>query len=138
MKKIILFSAIALLCASVVFAAGITKKDLAGLKGTWQGTASGGSGISVDVKLEIMNDTEPLQGKLTLSKIPEKAKQEFNVQDPMTGESNNGKITSAGTIMFLGASPTNFFEITSISKEKKLSGWGFFNGFKANITATKK
>ncbi|HSB06159.1 MAG TPA: hypothetical protein VLK23_13295 [Thermodesulfobacteriota bacterium] len=137
MKKIILFSAVALLCASMVFAAGFTKKDLAALKGTWAGTASGGAGISVDAKLEIMNDAEPLQAKLILSKIPEKAKSEFNVQDPIMGESNNGKITSAGTIMFLGASPTNFFEITSI-KEKKLSGWGFFNGFKANVTLTKK
>ena len=36
MKKIIVISAIALLCASMVFA--FTKKDLAGLKGTWEGT----------------------------------------------------------------------------------------------------
>ena len=136
MKKIIVISAIALLCASMVFAAGITKKDLAGLKGTWQGTASGGSGISVDVKLEIMNEAEPLQGKLTLSKIPDKAKSEWAIQDPLTGDSNDGKITSAGTIMFTGAN--GFFEITSIGKDKKLSGWGYFKGFKANITATKK
>ncbi len=137
MKKIILFSAIALLCASVVFAAGITKKNLAALKGTWQGSATSGAGLSVDVKLEIMNDAEPLQAKITLTKIPEKAKAEYAVQDPAVGESNNGKITSAGTIMFTGASPSNFFEITSI-KDNKISGWCFFNGFKANVTATKK
>ncbi len=135
MKRIICIAGIALLFASVVFA--LTSKDLPGLKGTWQGTASGGSGMTVNVLFEVMNDTVPLQAKLTLSGIPAKAQQEYGVQDPMTGESNNGKITSAGTIMFLGQSPSNFFEITSI-KDKKLSGWGYFQGFKANITATKK
>ena len=133
MKKIICVVGIVVLCASMVFA--FTKKDLAGLKGTWEGTATGGSGISVNVKFEIMNDAEPLQGKLTLSKIPEKAKSEFAISDPMVGESNDGKLTSAGTIMFTGAN--GFFEIQSV-KDKKLSGWGYFKGLKVNITATKK
>ena len=133
MKKIICVVGIVMLCASMVFA--FTKKDLAGLKGTWAGTASGGGGGSVDVKIEIMNDAEPLQGKMTWSKIPPKALADYGLQEPTVGEASNGKLTSKGTIMF--TTPNGFFEITSV-KDKKLSGWGYFSGFKADITATKK
>ena len=133
MKKIIVISAIALLCASMVFA--FAKKDLPGLKGTWEGTGSGGAGVSIAVKIEIMNDAEPLQAKLTFSKVPEKMQTEYGVQETVSGESNDGKLTSKGTIMFTG--PNGFFEITSV-KDKKLSGWGYFKGLKADISATKK
>ena len=138
MKKIVFFSAIALLCASVVFAAGITKKSLADLKGTWEGTAQTGGSASCNVKIEIMNAAEPVEAKMTLTGLPAKAKEDYGISDPLTGESKSGKITSAGTIMFLGQSPSNFFEITSIGKDKKLNGWFFFNGLKANVSATKK
>ncbi len=133
MKKIILFSAIALLCASMVFA--FSKKDLAGLKGTWEGTGSGGGGGTLPVKIEIMNDTEPLQGKLTVSKIPQGMQSEYGLPETVVGESSDGKLTSKGTIMFTGAN--GFFEIQSL-KDNKLKGWGYFKGFKADITATKK
>jgi len=133
MKKIICVVGIVMLCASMVFA--FTKKDLPGLKGTWEGTVSGVTGVSVNVKLEIMNDAEPVQGKLTLTKIPDKVKSEYGLSDPIIGESNDGKLTSAGTIMFTG--PNGMFEITSV-KDKKLSGWGYFKGFKVNLSATKK
>ncbi len=133
MKKTILLSVICLLCASMVFALG--KKDLAGLNGTWEGTGTGVGGGSAVVKLEILNDTEPLQGKLTISNIPDKAKTEYGVSDPVVGESNDGQITSAGTIMFTG--PNGMFEITSV-KDKKLSGWGYFKGLKVNLSVTKK
>ncbi len=112
-----------------------TKKDLAGLKGTWEGTGAGGSGATINVKVEIMNDAEPLQAKLTFSNIPEKMKSEYGISDPTVGESNDGKLTSKGTIMFTG--PNGFFEISSV-KDKKLSGWGYFKGLKADISATKK
>ncbi len=135
MKKIIFLSAIALLCASMVFVVGFTKKSLPSLKGTWEGTAVGGTGVTVDVKLEIMNDAEPMQAKLTFSKIPPKIVADYAISDPITGESNDGKLTSTGTVMFTG--PNSFFEITTV-KEKKLSGWGYFKGFKANISAAKK
>ena len=133
MKKIIFLSTIALLCASMVFAAGITEKNLKALKGTWEGIGTGPN--TANVKIEIMNDTEPLQGKMTFSNIPQIILQKTGLSDPTTGESNDGKITTAGTIMFTG--PNGFFEITSI-KGKKLSGWGYFRGFKADITAIKK
>jgi hypothetical protein len=133
MKKIIVISVIALLCASVVFA--FTKKDLAGLKGTYEGTGTSGGGVTIDVKIEIMNDVEPMEAKLTFSKIPPKVANDYAISDPITGESKDGKLTSTGTVMFTGAN--GFFEITSV-KEKKLTGWGYFKGFKANISATKK
>ena len=137
MKKIIIVAAIALLCASMVFAAGITKKDLAGLKGKWSGTASGAGGASLVTTLEIMNDAEPLEATITITNVPMQMQKDYNVKDTLTGTSKNGKLTSAGTIMFLGADPSNFFEITSI-KDKKMSAWFYFNGVKANVSATKK
>jgi opacity protein-like surface antigen len=134
MKRILCVVGIVMLFASMVFAAGITKKDLAALKGTWEGTATGGGG-TLNAKLEVMNDTEPLQGKITFTGLPGNAKSEYKLNDPLIGESNDGKITSAGTIMFTGSN--GFFEIQSI-KDKTLKGWGYFAGFKANITAKKK
>ncbi len=133
MKKIIVISVVVLLCASMVFA--FTNEDLAGLKGTWEGTGSGGGGGSVSVTIEIMNDTEPLQGKMTILKIPQGIQTEYGLQETVVGESSDGKLTSKGTIMFTGTN--GFFEIQSI-KDKKLTGWGYFKGFKADITATKK
>ena len=135
MKKIVCVVGIVMLFASMVFAAGISKKDLAGLKGTWEGKATGAGGSGVTAKFEIMNDTEPLQGKLTLYNIPNNAQREYGISGTITGESNDGKITSAGTIMFTGGN--GFFEIESI-KDNTLKGWGFFRGIKANITAKKK
>lgn len=136
MKKLVCVVGIVMLFASMVFAAGISKKDLAGLKGTWEGKATGAGGSGVTAKFEIMNDTEPLQGKLTLYNIPMTAQREYNVPGgTLTGESKDGKITSAGTIMFTGGN--GFFEIESI-KDNTLKGWGFFGGIKANITAKKK
>ena len=136
MKKLVCVVGIVMLVASMVFAAGISKKDLANLKGTWEGTATGAGGGSVKATFEIMNDTEPLQGKLILSNIPMTAQREYNVPGgTLTGESKDGKITSAGTIMFTGGN--GFFEIESI-KDNKLKGWGYFGGLKANITAKKK
>jgi hypothetical protein len=137
MKKIIFLSTIALLCASIVFAAGFTKKNLAGLKGTWEGTALGGAKGAL-ITIEIMNDAEPLQGKVTLSTIPQDVQRDYNVPATITGESKNGKLTSAGTIMFLGADPSNFFEITEINKDKKLVAWFYKDGLRANVVATKK
>ena len=137
MKKIIIVAAIALLCASVVFAAGITKKDLAGLKGKWSGTASGGGGTSLVTTIEIANEAEPVEGTVTITNVPMQMQTDYNVKATITGQSKNGKLTSAGTIMFLGADPSNFFEITSI-KDKKMNAWFYANGIKANVSATKK
>jgi len=137
MKKIIIMAAIALLCASVVFAAGITKKDLAGLKGKWSGTTSGAGGASLVTTLEIMNDAEPLEATITITNVPMQMQKDYNVKDTLTGTSKNGKLTSAGTIMFLGADPSNFFEITSI-KDKKVNAWFYANGIKGTVSATKK
>jgi len=137
MKKFIVFSAIALLCASVVFAAGITKKDLAGLKGSWSGTATGAGGASLVTTIEFMNDAEPLEATITITNVPMQMQTDYNVKATITGQSKTGKITSSGTIMFLGADPSNFFEITS-SKDKKMSAWFYANGLRGTVSATKK
>jgi hypothetical protein len=136
MKKIIFLSAIALLCASMVFAAGITKKDLAGLKGTWSGEVSSVGGQGCVANLEIMNDTVPVEAKITVSNIPMQTQKDYNVQATFLGESKNGKLTSAGTIMFTGGAD-NFFEISSV-KDGKMSGWFFINGLKGSFGGKKK
>ena len=134
MKKIILLSAIALLCASMVFA--FTSKDFPGLKGTWEGTGTNAAGLAVHVTLEIMNDMQPLQAKLTFTQLPEKAKSDYGIPDPAVGVSNNGQITSDRTILFTGEN--GFFELQYIDKDKRLKGWGYFKGFKANVILKKK
>ena len=134
MKKIIVISAIVFLCASMVFA--ITKKDLATLKGTWSGTVSQVGGQGCVATLEIMNDAIPLEGKITVTNIPMQTQQDYNVPATFTGQSKNGKLTTAGTIMFTGGEG-NFFEITSL-KDKKISAWFFVNGMKGSFTGNKK
>jgi uncharacterized protein YdeI (BOF family) len=137
MKKIIIVAAIALLCASMVFAAGITKKDLAGLKGAWSGEISQVGGQGCVATIEIMNDAEPLEGKITVTNIPMQTQKDYNVQATFTGQSKNGKITSAGTIMFLGSDQSNFFEISSV-KAGKMRGWFFMNGLRGTFSGKKK
>jgi hypothetical protein len=136
MKKTIFLSAIVLLCASMVFAAGITKKDLAGLKGTWSGTVSQVGGQGCLATLEIMNDAIPMEGKITVTNIPMQTQKDYNVQATFTGQSKNGKLTSAGTIMFTGGEG-NFFEITSL-KDNKIHGWFYVDGMKGTFSGAKK
>jgi hypothetical protein len=142
MKKIALVAGIVMLLASMVFAAGIKKGDLASLKGTWEGraytTQADGS-----MKLEILNDTEPIQGKATITNIDK-----LRVSDAPTwsgdryeGQSDNGVITNKGTLMFTGQGG-NVFEITSLSKDKSgkmtLGGWFFGKGARVDFSLKKK
>ena len=134
MKKILCIAGIVVLCASMVFA--FTKNDLAGLKGTWSGSVSGMAGGQQCVAtLEIANDAEPLDGKLTVANIPMQMQQDYNVPATFTGQAK-GKLTSKGEIMFTGAT-NNFFKITSI-KDKKMQGWFIINGFEGTFTGSKK
>ena len=141
MKKVICVVGIVLFFASMVFAAAITKKDLGSLKGTWEGFASAGTS-NANLKIEIMNDAEPVEGKVTLSNIPAGDwKTNYGIPDPWTAHSKEGKITSKGTVMFLG-DMGNFFEITSVGKDKSgkamVQGWFYSKGVRADFSATKK
>jgi len=142
MKRMICLLVIALMITSVAFAAAkmITPKDLAGLKGTWEGMwdlglmgAQAGSAIC---KLEILNDAVPVHIKLTVSNIPDSVASQVGILGGTNVyESYNGVITSQGTLMWTG-SQDNFLEISV--GEKKLSGPYWFRAVKGSVSLKKK
>jgi len=141
MKKILWVAGIVMLVVSTVFAAGISKGDLASLRGTWEGNAYIDSTTS-QLKLEILNDAEPIQGKVTISNINRSWAGNWGwTGEHYTAESDNGVVTNKGTIMFTGRSG-QVFEITSMGKDKKgklvLQGWFFGQRGKVDWKATKK
>jgi hypothetical protein len=143
MKKIICIIAVVLMIASVVYAqkkAGITAKDLAGMKGTYAGSISFGTfegGGSSACTLEILNDAVPIKGKLTISSVPAVIASNLGIKtnpDPM--ESDDGVLTTQGTIMFTGPAK-NFVEVSK-SGDKKVKIYYYFRGLKGDGTLTKK
>jgi len=143
MKRIICIVGVLLMIASIAYAQkkmAITAKDLAELKGTWEGVLTFGvfeSGSSA-AKLEILNDTAPVRARLTISRIPDRLAMDLGL---MGGEnvfvSQDGTITTQGTIMFTGEQPKNFFEV-SRSGEKKLRASYWFRMLKGDAIFTKK
>jgi len=145
MKKIICIIAVVLLVASVVYAqkakkAGITAKDLAAMKGTYTGMLSWGEfegGGTSACTLEILNDAVPIKAKLTVSQVPQVVASAMGLSttpEPMT--SDEGVLTTQGTIMFAGAAK-NWLEISK-SGEKKVRVYYYFRGLKGDGTLTKK
>ena len=145
MKKIICIIAVVLLVASVVYAqkakkAGITAKDLAAMKGTYTGMLSFGDfegGGTSACTLEILNDAVPVKGKLTISSVPQVVASSMGLSttpEPMT--SDEGTLTTQGTIMFAGAAK-NWLEVSK-SGDKKVRVYYYFRGLKGDGTLTKK
>jgi len=123
MKKIICLLVVALMVASVAFAAAkvkMTAKDLPGLKGTWQGilgfgvTEQGGTSPAI---LEILSDTVPVKAKFTVTNVPDIVAQRTGLQGGQNVFEGEGVITTQGTLMFIGPQK-NFVEVGLISKEK--------------------
>lgn len=123
MKKVICLIAIALMIASVAFAAAkvrMTAKDLPGLKGTWTGMLSFGQfeqGGTSPATLEILNDTAPVKAKFTITNIPQQIASQVGLQAGQNVFEGEGAITTQGTLMFMGPQK-NFIEVGLISKEK--------------------
>ena len=145
MKKIICIIVVVLMVASVVYAqkakkAGITAKDLPALKGTYTGMLSFGDfegGGTSACTLEILNDTVPVKGKLTISSVPQVVASSMGLSttpEPMT--SDEGTLTTQGTIMFAGAAK-NWLEVSK-SGDKKVRVYYYFRGLKGDGTLTKK
>jgi hypothetical protein len=143
MKKIICIVAVVLMIASVVYAqkkAGITAKDLPAMKGTYSGSISFGTfegGGSSACTLEILNDAVPIKGKLTISSVPKVVADTVGISttpEPMTSE--EGVLTTQGTIMFAGAAK-NWLEVSK-SGEKKVRVYYYFRGLKGEGSLTKK
>ncbi len=124
MKKIICVFAVVLMIASVAYAQkkmAITAKDLPGMQGFWAGNVSFGiqEGAGSTATLQIFNDKVPIQAKLTINQIPDAVASPLGLTPGQNVfESDEGAITTQGTILFTG--PTkSFFEIT-MSGDKKL------------------
>jgi len=142
MKKMICLLGIALMIASVAFAAAkkITPEDLAGLKGTWEGMLDfglmGAQGGSSPCKLEILNDAVPVHIILTISNIPDSVASQVGISGGTNVfESYDGVITSQGTLMWKGSQDT-FFEISMGGK--KLSGPYWFRTVRGSVSLKKK
>jgi hypothetical protein len=143
MKKIICLVAVVLMVASVAYAqkkAGITAKDLPAMKGTYTGMLSWGTfegGGSSACTLEILNDAVPVKGKLTISSVPKTVSELVGISttpEPLT--SDDGAITTQGTIMFAGAAK-NWLEVSKAG-DKKVKVYYYFRGLKGDGTLTKK
>ncbi len=145
MKKIICIVVAVLMIASVVYAqkakkAGITAKDLAAMKGTYSGSISFGEfegGGSSACTFEILNDAVPVKAKLTVSQIPAAVASALGTMtNPAPFQSEEGTLTSQGTIMFTGPEK-NFVEVVK-SGEKKIKLYYWYKGLKGDGTLTKK
>ena len=141
MKKIICLVVVVLMIAAVAYAAKkvmITKSNVASLKGTWVGVLDlGKKGETSPMTLEILNDAPPLKAKWTIANVPSEVAAAFGEQGGQKiGESDDGMITSAGTVMFIGPQK-NFLEIT-LMDNKKLGCWSFWRGMDMRATLTKK
>ncbi len=143
MKKIICMTAVLLMMVSVVYAQkmmAITAKNLAELKGTWEGVLTFGvfEGGGSAAKLEILNDTVPVKARLTISQIPDRLAMDIGLTGGQNVfESHDGTITTQGTIMFTGKQPKNFFEV-SRTGEKKLHAVYWYRMLRGDSYLTKK
>ena len=142
MKKMTCLLVIALMIASVAFAAAkkITPEDLAGLKGTWEGMLDfglmGAQGGNSPCKLEILNDAVPVHIILTISNIPDSVASQVGILGGTSVfESYHGVITPQGTLMWKGSQDT-FFEISMGGK--KLSGPYWFRTVRGSVSLKKK
>ena len=144
MKKIVCIAVAVLMIATIVYAQkkiAFTPNDLPGLKGTWKGMLSLGqeTGMSSPATLEIMNDAVPLKAKITVENVPPQVAQQIGIMSGQNvSESDSGKITTQGTIMFPGATTGNFISISKTGSKDKISIWYMFNVMQGTGTFTKK
>ncbi len=143
MKKIVCIIAVILMIASVAYAqkkARITAKDLAGMKGTWAGMISFGEfdqGGNSACTLEILNDAVPVKAKLTINEVPEAVASSVGATSGQNVlESDDGTLTTQGTIMFTG--PARGFVEVIKSGEKKIKINYWFRGMKGDGILRKK
>ena len=139
MKKVICLIAIALMIASVAFAAmKITAKDLPGLKGTWEGILGFGAfeAATSPAKLEILNETVPVKVKFTITNVPQQIASQTGLQQGQNVYEGEGVITTQGTLFITGPMK-NFMEISLTAKDK-IHLWYVYNVMKGDGDFKKK
>jgi hypothetical protein len=142
MKKIICLVAVVLMIASVVYAQkkmAITAKDLPGMQGFWTGNVSFGiqEGAGSSATLEIFNDKPPVKAKLTINQFPDELARSLGLSPGKNVfESDDGTLTTQGTILFTG--PTkSYFEVTKAG-DKKIKCDYWFKGLRGDGIFKKK
>ena len=118
MKRTICLVFIALMVASVAFAAAITEKNVASLKGTYEGmlsfgTTAVGAAMNAPAKLEILNDKFPLQARFSITNVPDAVAAAMGVGTGgnLSFESDEGELTTKGTVIWVGKQGGNFVDI---------------------------
>ena len=143
MRKVICLAVVVLMVACMGCAAKrmpITQNDLKNLKGTWEGTISYGL---YDVRtgpmtLEILNDTVPVKGKVTLD-VPQIVASQYAVQSgKQTKENPDGKLTPQGSILWTGGGAANHSVEAWLTDGNKLQIFYYFMGIRGDATLTKK
>jgi hypothetical protein len=136
MKKIALLVIALMMVASVAFAQKITPGSLGDLKGTWMGTLSFDINVNCIAELVIENDTVPVKATLRVLNMPDIVAQQLGITGGSSSYTiDDGKITTQGTLMFVGTMK-NFFEVSI--KRNKLDGWFYYNGAKGDMQLHKK
>jgi hypothetical protein len=142
MKKVVLLIAVALLVVSVGLAVaqkkGWTEKDLAGLKGMWEGTLDFGTFdvATAPASLEIMNDKVPLKGKLTVKNVPTAVASNLGIMSDGTMQGDNGVLSTQGTIIWTG--PAGGSLEIGPGGEKKIKAEYWFRGVRGHALFKKK
>ena len=140
MKKIIFLWGVILLIISIALVGyakmekiAISKDNLADLKGEWIGSRTIGPGTVKNTDLEILNDTLPLQVKLTFYDVKKPGK-------AFTTEIRDfkGKINDQGNLFHKG--PDNEVELSLYNDDgkMKLEGTYYWFGSKGTMSFKKK
>ena len=140
MKKIIFLWGVILLIVSMALVGyakmekiAISKDNLAELKGEWIGSRTIGPGTVKNTDLEILNDTLPLQVKLTFYDVKKPGK-------AFTTEIRDfkGKINDQGNLFHKG--PDNEVELSLYNDDgkMKLEGTYYWFGSKGTMSFKKK
>ena len=144
MRKAICLAVVVLLIAAVAFAAAkkvaITEKNLKNVKGTWEGIVSYGlfEPQTGPMTLEILSDTVPIKGKVTLD-IPQIVASQYGFQSgKQTRENAEGKLTPQGSILWKGGGDANHSIEAWLTDGNKLQIFYYFMGMRGDATLTKK
>jgi hypothetical protein len=144
MKKLICLAVVVLMIGLVGCAGkkmSITQKDLPTLKGTWEGVINYGlfGGVqSGPMTLEILNDTVPVKGRVTLD-IPQNVGSYYGVPSGKSSRENNeGKLTPGGTILWTGGGAAAHSMEATLTDAGKLQIFYYLLGMRGDATLTKK
>ena len=143
MRKVICLAVVVLMVACMGCAAKrmpITQNDLKSMKGTWEGIISYGL---YDVRtgpmtLEILNDTVPIKGRVTLHVTSDVASAYAVASGKQVRENGDGKLTAQGTILWTGGGAANHSLEVYRTGEDRIRVFYYMLGIKGDALLSKK